>query len=381
MLEEVIIDAMKDAGVEIVGSLPCNKLIQLIARLPDEFIHVPLSREEDGIGFASGVHLAGKRCAMVIQSTGLGNSFNALASLVKTYRLPLPVVASWRGSPGETIPAQTPFGEALPSLLEGLGISFCIINDQRDIPKIREAMESAYNNKKIYVVLIQPGAWETCSDHKASSSVGPSIFPTRLKPVNCLLQKTIRPPCLNRYQAIEVIASLLREELLVVNIGFPCREMYNIEDRPENFYMLGSLGLCSSVACGMARARPGRRVVSLDGDGSLLMNPNCLNTAAQENLGNLTIIALDNGTFGSTGDQRTGAYLRIDLEFLAIAMGFSKTLFCRTSEELRDAFRRSASEKGPWFIHCIVKPGNANLPEVPLDPVAIRDRFQKACLR
>ena len=86
----------------------------LFRLLPESFETVELLREEDGVGVCAGAYLAGRKPAMFIQSSGLGNMLNALLSLSRTYELPLPVIASWRGVYQETIPAQVPFNAALP---------------------------------------------------------------------------------------------------------------------------------------------------------------------------------------------------------------------------------------------------------------------------
>ena len=76
---------------------------------------------------------------------------------------------------------------------------------------------------------------------------------------------------MKRIEAIALAAEAAQAEgaLLISNIGFPSRELFSVKDRPENFYMLGSMGLASSIGLGLALARPGRNVIVLDGDGSV----------------------------------------------------------------------------------------------------------------
>jgi sulfopyruvate decarboxylase subunit beta len=83
---------------------------------------------------------------------------------------------------------------------------------------------------------------------------------------------------MKRRDAIEKIIGLIDYELVICNIGFPSRELYDIRDRDENFYMIGSMGLASSIGFGLALARPDKKVVVIDGDGSLLMNMGSLVT-------------------------------------------------------------------------------------------------------
>ena len=87
---------------------------------------------------------------------------------------------------------------------------------------------------------------------------------------------------MKRIEAIALVAEFAQEQnaLLISNIGYPSRELYSVCDRPENFYMLGSMGMASSIGLGLALARPERRVIVLDGDGSVLMNLGTLATIA-----------------------------------------------------------------------------------------------------
>ena len=103
-----------------------------------------------------------------------------------------------------------------------------------------------------------------------------------------------------RYEAIQDIMNYIDEELVICNIGFPSRELYEINDRSKNFYMIGSMGLASSIGFGLALAKPYEDVVVIDGDGSLLMNMGSLVTIFANNPSNLTWIVIDNGAYGST---------------------------------------------------------------------------------
>ena len=99
---------------------------------------------------------------------------------------------------------------------------------------------------------------------------------------------------MKRMEAISEVAAAAEKALIVCNIGFPSRELYAAADRPENFYMLGSMGLASSIGLGLALVRPERKVIVLDGDGSVLMNLGALATIAHNALENYLLIILDN---------------------------------------------------------------------------------------
>ncbi len=132
---------------------------------------------------------------------------------------------------------------------------------------------------------------------------------------------------MKRMEAIALAAEAAQAQgaLLISNIGFPSRELYAAKDRPENFYMLGSMGLASSIglglALGLAQGLPARRVIVLDGDGSVLMNLGTLATIAHYAPENYLLVILDNCCYGSTGSQPTCTHLGTDLAALALAAG------------------------------------------------------------
>jgi sulfopyruvate decarboxylase subunit alpha len=116
---------MRTAGIDLVASVPCIKLgplLEMIAADPT-MKHIPVTREEEGIGICAGAYLGGKRPALVMQNSGLGNCINALASLDLLYELPVLMVLSHRGTRGEKISAQMPMGRATGPLLDALGIA------------------------------------------------------------------------------------------------------------------------------------------------------------------------------------------------------------------------------------------------------------------
>ena len=114
---------------------------------------------------------------------------------------------------------------------------------------------------------------------------------------------------MKRYDAIKKIITDLDDELVISNIGFPSRELYGIKDRNNNFYMSGSMGMATPIALGLSLAleekSDDRKVIVIDGDGSLLMNFGELITVYAQNPSNLIIALIDNEAYGSTGSQET----------------------------------------------------------------------------
>lgn len=368
--EEELIGILKEQKIDVVSSLPCEKIKNLLCLLNKEFFHIPLTREEEGVGISAGVALAGKRPAMFIQSSGMGNMLNALLSLTSFYALPLPIFVSQRGIYKEAIAAQVPMGQRLPGILREAGIPYSIINSRDDFQIIKSHLFNIFEKNRMHVFLLSPAIWE------GSPSVMVQDFrnsETRERiQSSCPPSREISPPALTRYGIIEILSPYLNNRAVICNLGFPSKELYNIKDQASNFYMLGSMGMVTPIGIGVAISTK-KEVVVIDGDGSILMNPNSLAMAAFLHPDNLTIIAIDNASYGSTGNQRTLTSNGIDLEYVARAFGIKNTVKVSDSEGIKKAMK---SCEGLKFIHILAIPGNRNVPNIPLHHLEIKRRFQ-----
>lgn len=175
---------------------------------------------------------------------------------------------------------------------------------------------------------------------------------------------------MKRRDAIEKIIGLIDDELIVCNIGFPLRELYDIYDREENFYMIGSMGLASSIGLGLALSKPNRDVVVIDGDGSLLMNMGSLVTVNACRPKNLTWIVINNGAYGSTGNQETYAK-DLDLSKIASSVGLKSYKF----EDIN--LKEIIEDDECNFVEFNCKPGNSTAPIIEMTPEFIKERFMR----
>jgi thiamine pyrophosphate-dependent acetolactate synthase large subunit-like protein len=182
---------------------------------------------------------------------------------------------------------------------------------------------------------------------------------------------------MTRFDAIALLAGHLADDPVVVSLGHPAYELFAAGDRPLNFYTWGSMGLTGSIALGLAMARPDRRVVALDGDGSLLMNLGSLATIAGCAPANLAVVVLDNGGYGTTGGQQSATARGADLEAAARAMGLTRTATVRDPARLAAALGASREAPGPWVIVVKVEE-SAPTVKPPLDCVYIKQRFMAA---
>ena len=181
---------------------------------------------------------------------------------------------------------------------------------------------------------------------------------------------------MKRIEAIALagLAAAEQDALLICNIGYPSRELFSVRDRPENFYMLGSMGLASSIGLGLALARPEKRVMVLDGDGSLLMNLGSLASIAHHAPDNYLLVILDNCCYGSTGSQPSCTRLGTDLAALARAAGVRRVRRAEDREQLAEAMLESG------VVVAGVEAGNAHVPIISLSPKEIRERFMRCAL-
>jgi len=371
--EQHVIQIMKQAGINFTATLPCDRTKNLLPLVQKSFKGIELTREENGLGICAGAWLAGACPMMIIQSTGLGNMINALASLNMASAIPIPILASWRGFYKETIDSQIPLGKHLPAILEGSGIHYSIIDEVEKLVLLSDVIQDAYDHCRPHVALVSPKVWEA-SPCTAWQENQPSTIQAR--PAGSIESlSSIPQPEMTRYEAILSLGNLLDNQIAVANLGVPSKELFAVCDRPLNYYMLGSMGLASSIGFGISRFTD-KKVIVLEGDGSILMNPNALITIGQYRPDNLTIIALDNACYGSTGSQKTYTQNRMDLEFLARSCGFKNSARVHEAQGLNKAVHDFEQQGELSFIHVVLKPGNSSCPNIPLKPKGITKRFK-----
>lgn len=179
-----------------------------------------------------------------------------------------------------------------------------------------------------------------------------------------------------RSEILREIAPILRDQLVVCNIGLPSQELHMIDDQPSNFYMLGTMGLSSSIGLGLALSQP-KTVISIDGDGSVLTNLGTLPTVANNVADNYILLIIDNGSYGSTGDQPTYAGKKTKLEAVAAACGCENVVTCQDVDTGR-VLQAAIDSKQMTVIVSKCDSGNIKLPVITMDPVVIRDRFMNA---
>jgi sulfopyruvate decarboxylase subunit beta len=183
---------------------------------------------------------------------------------------------------------------------------------------------------------------------------------------------------MKRIEALQALADLTGRHPVVVTCAATSRELASVKDGDNHLYLLDAMGLVGSVATGLSLSvdPSAPKVVGIEGDGSLLMNPNVLPTGGYLAPDNLLLVVLDNGVYGSTGALPTYSS-RVDLGRFAAAVGWT-TRSTATVDGLKAAFGELLTVRGPAFLYARIEAGNAEGTEkLLIDPVSITDRFTR----
>jgi sulfopyruvate decarboxylase subunit alpha len=157
----LLYETIKHSGIDIIFSLPCimlKGLLEIIEK-KDEIRHISITREEEGVGIAAGAYLGGKVPAILMQNSGLGNSINAIKSLLELFKIPVIFIMSHRGAEGEKINAQIPMGRLTPGLLDLLDIEKFIVDSKEKIKEISIAVQYSISSETPVGILLKKPLW------------------------------------------------------------------------------------------------------------------------------------------------------------------------------------------------------------------------------
>jgi phosphonopyruvate decarboxylase len=359
-------------GFDFFAGVPCSLIEDLIATLESHprLPYIPAPREDVAVGLAAGAWFAGRRPAVLMQNSGLGTSLNALASLALMYGLPSLLLVTWRGHGGKDAPEHILTGEISPRLLELLKVPHRVLAADTLETDLAWAVETMDRAMQPIALLVPPGVVEVGkAGHFVASKPKPSADARRTPSPRPLT------PRLSRLDAIAAARKALGREPVVHANGYMCRESFSLGDRPENFYMIGSMGLASAIGLGLSLANPDTPTVVLDGDGNLLMNLGILPLAAASHPRRFVHIVFDNEVYGSTGSQRS-ITTEIRLDRLAEAAGYQTVAAVTDADEITQAVRTALDSDGPHFILAKVTADEAEVPRIPYTPHQLRDRFR-----
>jgi phosphonopyruvate decarboxylase len=337
--------------------------------------HITAVNEGAAVAIASGYHLAtGKIPLVYMQNSGIGNAVNPLLSLSDpaVYRIPLLLLAGWRGEPGvHDEPQHVKQGRVTPALFEAM-----------EIPQAIMAVNEAELSRQL----------DDCFASMEKTG-GPCALIAR--------KDTFAPwkggpppagetePALSREGAIEIIlAASSPAEIFISTTGMASRELYELREKREepherDFLTVGSMGHAASLALAVALQKPDRGVTCLDGDGAALMHLGAFAAIGERKPRNLRHILLNNGAHDSVGGQPTIAPA-IDFPAIARASGYTRVFSASSGEEIHTALAGNGAEcnaerEGPVFIEIPVRKGaRADLGRPTTSPEENKQAFMAA---
>ena len=179
-----------------------------------------------------------------------------------------------------------------------------------------------------------------------------------------------------RKEAVEIIANCIGKNPIISANGFMSRDLFEVSDKESNFYMIGSMGLASSIGLGIALKNPKKQVFVFDGDGNILMNLGSLVTIGSLKPKNLIHIVFDNNSHESTGDQPTNSS-QINLEKIAKVVNY-KIFVVQSKTKLVSVLKELKNLQGPIFLLVKISVSNERSKRVSWNPKTIRDRIMKS---
>ena len=179
-----------------------------------------------------------------------------------------------------------------------------------------------------------------------------------------------------RKEAVSIVAKKIGKQYIISANGFISRDLFDTCDRNSNFYMIGSMGLSSSIGLGLALKNPKKRFFIFDGDGNILMNLGSLVTTAATKPKNLIHIVFDNSSHESTGGQPTISK-KIHIDSLAKTLKY-KTYKATTKVELVKILDKIKKMKGPILILIKISKSKTTSKRIDINAVKIKQRFMKS---
>lgn len=339
-------------GVNFFTGVPDSLLKEFCLCVEDcvpEDKHIIAANEGNSVALAAGFYLANKTIPLVyMQNSGLGNAVNPLLSLCDpdVYSIPMLVMIGWRGEPGvKDEPQHVKQGKIQLELLDAMDIPFETISkdDQNYDQKIINAVKRTKNENRPVALLIKKGTF---------------------KKYNNKIQELDNQQ-MSREEALEIILGNLDDRAIIVSTtGKTSREIFEIREKrgqfhQQDFLTVGSMGHCSSIALGIALAKPERKVVCIDGDGALIMHMGSLSTVGKFQPKNFYHILMNNEVHESVGGQATSAKY-INIPNLVKANGYKNVISSENKEELASQMKKFIDGVGPSFMDVIVRPGSRN---------------------
>ncbi len=370
-------DQCLDRGFNFFTGTPCSYLKPLINYVIDhkEFNFIDATNEGDAVAIASGVTIAGGRSVVMFQNSGLGNAVNPLTSLAYIFRIPLLIIVTHRGEPGgaKDEPQHELMGVITKKMLDTMQIGWAQFPDQTE--QIETVLDKAdeylkRESKPFALVMSKKNVDSyTLQSSKEKHSVHSEFKQEEHFAVPYNQRHT-------RSEALKVLNKVAgKGTAIIATTGYTGRELYEIEDRENQLYMVGSMGCALPLGFGMAITKPKLKIYVIDGDGALLMRTGTMATVGAYQPENLIHILLDNEVHESTGGQGTVSG-GVSFSTIAKGFGYKHTFSSDKLDEFEDSLNSASSQSGPTFIHFKIKKGTLkDLGRPVITPVQVKERL------
>ena len=361
---------LKRHDFQFYCGVPCSYLKDLINFAINDCEYVMATNEGEAIAIASGAVIGGKKSVVLMQNSGLTNATSPLISLVHPFKIPILGFVSLRGESGLIDePQHELMGEITPDLLSLMKIRWEYLS--HDIAEASLQLERAnewIEKNESYFFIVRKGTFHPVDHLKESLQLSNNSLKINKK-------KNDQIP--TRFEALQVIQSLKDQHTIhLATTGKTGRELYEIEDSQNNFYMVGSMGCISSIGLGMSIAKKDKKFIAIDGDGALLMRLGNLATNGYYSPSNLLHILLDNHSYDSTGGQMTVSQHTNFIE-MAAACGYKQSIYAHNLLELRNYIQFWKRHQELTFLYMKIAKGSKNgIGRPRQSPVEIKERLQ-----
>ena len=352
--------------------VPCSHLTSVINGVINskKIRYIGATSEGESVGIASGAWLAGKKSVVMIQNSGLGNTINPLTSLNYPFKIPLLLIATWRGDPEiKDEPQHKLIGEKIRKILNTIKIKNDIFpKDEKNLKKILKKLNQTINRDSLPYCLIMK------KDSIKQETLNQKKFLLKKRGKKIILKKNKSYP--SRYEILKIIVKNLRKDFgVIATTGKTGRELFTINDNEQFFYQVGSMGCASAIGLGIALNNK-KKIIVIDGDGAMLMKMGNLTTIGNNQPNNLIHILLDNNVHDSTGQQLTNAST-VDFGSIAISCGYKIAYCVDDINGFNRSINESVKKKGPIFIDVKINPGSIKkLGRPTIEPNNVARRFQ-----
>ncbi|HEY0801335.1 MAG TPA: phosphonopyruvate decarboxylase [Steroidobacteraceae bacterium] len=383
------VEAARERGFQRYAGVPCSFLTPFINYVLQDpsLSYVSMANEGDAVALIAGMAIAGgaqrpqQRGITMMQNSGLGNAVSPLTSLTWTFRLPQLLIVTWRAQPGiADEPQHALMGPITPNMLETMQIPWELFpTESAQIgPALDRAISHMDQNGGPYALLMQKGSVAAYPLKAGAGPIGSRSSVSRAAMPPRRVAAVAPVARASRHDALRLVVAHTPPESTVVlaTTGFCGRELYAIDDRPNHFYMVGSMGCVLPLSLGLALARPDLRVIALDGDGAALMRMGAFATAGAYGPPNLWHLLLDNGVHDSTGGQATVSP-QVAFAQVAAACGYASALETDELEQI-GAWLDERPIDGTRFARLLIRAGTpSDLPRPSVTPIEVKTRLMR----